>query len=668
MNSVPGTPSKTPSRGSSAAVSRPGTAGGGGARPQSALSTGTFLGTDTGVAGEPSDLTKAVLYVLECRRSVPREELAEAATAVAEAALGAAQEGGAPYPGFASPTRVASSSSSSSSSSSTPRPPTASSNPRPASARATLCSPIAATLGASGAGGGGANAAVEAVSALAQGNKTPWVAVYVGSTPRYRLCGLLPNGNYEFRVTALGRHAFSNPTKVLHVHLPPLAPFAPSAVRLGPRSCALRWYPGALCADKYEVQCKIVEALAPPGSGAMSTRRENDGSVFCGRNVNEAGLRGVVCAGEGLAMVMGSGGGGGGGTPHAKASAALLASKAARMWDEDVEVPQGIAKEREGGWAAVYTGKNTYAAVNGLLANTVYRFRVVAFSVSGTPSRPSHETQLVTLDSSAFSSLTPATAGRDFVVLCRPIAPPGPAPSATGNSYLLPTLPIAPRIAASGFGAMQDVVVGDTIVWTEDVWIDGSRPLDPYHPAPPREVEAACPTRRFLTSRTIAAVVIGDSSSKLSSGTGSSANVGGEMGPMPVGAMQHALRLTGKMPYLPRLTAKKAKPVEEGGRPQAIGGSMEEILRARTLTLCVEWCTLGFAPPGEDTTPSKHLRASHGPDAFAAAHPHLYQKTMGSNIIRMASDLASLDMFRMPWRDEEGRWSLLEELGASFEN
>ena len=624
---MPGTPSRTPSRASSAAVSRPGTgarSGGGGAPVRS------VLGASTGIAGAPEDLTAAVLYVLECRRSVPREEVAAAAAVVADVARGGGG-GGASAPSASpapSPRRPGSAVSS------------ATATPRPSSARATLASPIATAL----THARDAAAAVEEAAALCQHSFTPWAVVYMGSTPRYRLGGLLPNGHYQFRVTALGRHAFSSPCRALAVHLPPLAPFAPVAVRLGPRAAALRWYPGALGADKYEVQCKIVEALAPPGgcaSGGASARRENDGSVFCGRNVSEAALRAVLCSGEGLAVAAGGGGG-------------ASASARGAMWDEDCDIPGGLGREREGGWAALYTGMSTYTSVSGLLANTVYRFRVVAFSSAGMPSRPSHETQLVTLDSAAHAALAPASAAKDFTLLCRPVAEEGAPPQGA----------MAARVLACGAGAMQDIVVGDTIVWTEDVYIDGARALDPYHPAPPREVEASCASRRFLTSRTLAAVVLSDSASRLGAATGSSANVGGEAGPMPVGAMQAALTLVGKMPASPRLMGREARPVEEGGRGEAAAGSLQEALAARALGLQVVWCTVGLTA---GATPARHLRASHGADAFAAAHPELYVKGVGCNISRSAAELAALDVFRCPWRDEEGRWSLLEELGASFD-
>ena len=645
LNSAPGTPSRTPSRAGSAAPSRPSTAAPAPLR--------SVLGAATGIAGAAADLTAPVLYVLECRRSVPREEVAAAAAVVADVARG---EGGS------------SSSSSSAAPALSPRRPasarssaTASApSPRPSSARASLASPLAATLAASAhAASGDALAAVAEAASLCQHSFTPWAVVYMGSAPRFRLAGLLPNGHYHFRVTALGRHAFSSPCRALAVHLPPLAPFAPVAVRLGPRGAALRWYPGALGADKYELQCQIVEALAPPGgcaSGGASARRENDGSVFCGRNVSEAALRAVLCSGEGLAVAAG----GSGATRGATAA----------MWDEDCDIAGGLGREREGGWAALYTGTSTFTAVTGLLANTVYRLRVVAFSSAGMPSRPSHETQLVTLDSAAHQALAPASASRDFSLFCRPAAA---AASAGGDGEEeaggagAPPPPGAPamhaRVLAAGAGAMQDIVVGDTLVWTEDVYIDGARALDPYHPAPPREVEpgAPCATRRFLTSRTIAAVVLADSASRLGAASGSSANVGGEAGPMPVGAMQAALTLVGKMPASPRVMGRE----EGGGSGATASGSLEEALAARTLGLQVEWCTVSLAA---GATPARHLRASHGADALAAAHPELYLKGVGSNIQRSAAALAALDVFRVPWRDEEGRWSLMEELGASYDS
>ena len=60
------------------------------------------------------------------------------------------------------------------------------------------------------------------------------------------------------------------------------------------------------------------------------------------------------------------------------------------------------------------------------------------------------------------------------------------------------------------------------------------------------------------------------------------------------------------------------------------------------------------------------LRASHGPEAWAARYPELYSKPVGCNLSRTARELAGLDVFRAQWADEQGRWSLEEELACSF--
>jgi hypothetical protein len=65
----------------------------------------------------------------------------------------------------------------------------------------------------------------------------------------------------------------------------------------------------------------------------------------------------------------------------------------AARWEEDVSLPSNAHA-----WATVFTGSSTFAVIKGLFANTVYRVRVVAFSSAGSASRPSFETQVVTLD------------------------------------------------------------------------------------------------------------------------------------------------------------------------------------------------------------------------------------------------------------------------------
>jgi hypothetical protein len=588
VNSVPG----TPSRASSAIRSRPSTAGGGAAAA-------------TEDVAEAKALTAAVLYVVEARRSVSDEEVAAAAVTVA----GVASRGGSGRGGALS---------------------------RPQSARAALSASLAAALPTAGRDAG--DVATE-IAELSAGAFTPWTQVHVGAEPSFTLAGLLPNGHYQVRVTAVGRHAFSNPTRPLVVHLPPTRPFAPVVVRVAPRTAALRWYPGVGGADKFEVQAKICEALLPPGAAltmaGASTRRENDGTVFAGRNVAEAEER---RAATGVA-------------PHMRASSVHV--NTAPKWEEDANLPPGsdVAKERAAAWATLYTGMSTCTTITGLLANTVYRLRVVAYSSAGAPSVPSHETQLVTMDNEAYAPHTPASARNDFVVECGSSASvsgggEGKAPAGSPRSTASPRKPEAPAPA-------QDIVAGDTILWTEDVWIDGSRPVDPYHPAPPRMVSDAHPQRVLLCNRTIAATVIADSASKFTRGAGSSANVGGEHGPIPVGAMSTALKLVGKFPDQPRV-------MHAAGEGRAVA-SREEALAARELSLAVEWCTINLPQP--EVGP-KALRPAQGPAAYAAANPHLYTCTVGNIIKRKANDLAQYDTYRTMWEDEAGRWSSAEELAA----
>jgi len=604
VNSAPGTPARGTSRASSAASLRPSASG------------FPSLSRELGISCEDEDLKSAVVYVLECRRFVPSEEVTAAAAAVVDAT-----------------SRTASSNSTR---------PRSSSGSRPTSARSTLHTPISLALTA-----GGLKEAAEEAAALSTGSYTPWSVVYMGSTPRFRLRSLLPNAQYELRVTAIGRHAASNPTRPIRASLPPLAPFAPVMVRVAPRTATLRWYPQAMGADKYEVQVKLMEALAPPGQAGSSGRRENDGGIVCGRNFSELDMRALVTSGE------------------QRVSMGETAMGGRGLWAEDADIGGEMGKTREQAWATMYTGMHTFTTITGLLANTVYRVRVLAYSSAGTPSRPSHELQLVTIDNSKFSPITVASVVKDFVVQCKPVVDKESAPplSATTSVTLPPTLSLSPileKVSRADCATLQDLVVGDTIVWTEDVWINGKAPLDKFHPAPPKEVAwFPGPDCIHLTNRTIAAQILGDSASKLGQGTGNSANVGGELGPMPVGAMAKALTLVGKFP-------ENARTRKENAESDPTTGTLEDAVKGRVLTLQVEWCTLAPGFGSRDST-VKVLRASHGPHALAASAPELYMKPMGCNIHRTANELSKLDVFRTKWVDEAGRWGFAEELGASYD-
>ena len=83
--------------------------------------------------------------------------------------------------------------------------------------------------------------------------------------------------------------------------------------------------------------------------------------------------------------------------------------------------------------------------------------------------------------------------------------------------------------------------------------------------------------------------------------------------------------------------------------------------------LQVDWCTLSLSARDPSQRISARAAASGGAAEQAAQHPEHYMLPQGGIIWRKASDLAKLDLFRTQWEDEQGRWSLSEELAASYD-
>jgi hypothetical protein len=576
---------------------------------------------DADVVGSPGaiveSVTAAVVYVLECRRLLAREEV----TAVGQMTTGDGFDGAA----------------------------------------------TASSSGPAAAGAGGRRASMMGKTALnapatAPGlppipasslstSFTPWTVLYVGEATRFRVPNLLPNGEYQYRVCALGRHAFSTPSPVLSVVMPPLAPFAPVIIKSGARTATLRWYPGELSADKFEVQVKLLETLLPQGATVhgnttrLKAGASTAGKLYAGRNTSEATKRRLATS-RALAA-----------TGDLTAGNSL--SDEAEMWQED---PDGD------GWVTLYTGTSTFATLTGLFANSINRVRVIAYNAAGVPSRPSVETQLITPDAAAQEPLTVANAGRYFVVECGAADAAGGGMDGTGRSL--------------GPLAAQDIVVGDTILFTEDVFVDSGPDPDPYHPVARKEVHESHPRAQFLCSRTVAAVVLVDSASHLAAGSGASANVGTEGGPVYVGASAKAAAArnaaaapvqseetraimlgkgnagitkgfkAGNALVRPRTASSSSS--SHGGGSGSGGGieagaghgpaqSIGEAVASRTLSLQVEWCTVSVARAGTYVLPP------------------------GAIVKRKQADVAHLDIFRCMWEDEAGRWSLGEELRASYD-
>jgi len=477
-------------------------------------------------------------------------------------------------------------------------------------------------------------------SSAYQNQITPWTVVYMGPQTRFRVTDLLPNGDYQFRVTVVGRHAYSVPSATLYVILPPLAPFAPVIIKTYPRSAALRWYPGELSADKFEVQVKMLETLLPHGAtvhGKTDRLFAGSGKLYTGRNISEITKRRLATS-RALALA---------GTQNHHDE------EEQELWQEEPE---------SHGWTSLYSGSSTYSMITGLIGNAVYRVRVVAYNSAGVPSHPSVETQMVTVDTNSNEPLSVSNAGRYFVIECG--AANADIPSITDHG--VPPVGTLPA---------QDMVVGDVILFTEDVYVDASPDPDPYHPAQKKEVPESSPNAHFLCSRTIAATVIGDTSSHVTQGTGSSANVGSPDGPVPIGAAAKAFKaneaansvvqseetrkvMTGKTLTLSHGFKAGQRPPTAGRRtsvskedngngidtgnkpppPETINQAIEQ----RVLSLQVEWCTVSLARAGPYVVPH------------------------GAILKRKQSEMAHLDIYRCMWEDESGRWSLGEELRASY--
>jgi hypothetical protein len=473
---------------------------------------------------------------------------------------------------------------------------------------------------------------------------SPWTAVYVGPQLKFKAMDLLPNSEYQFRCTCVGRHAFSSASPSLMVFTPPISPFAPVPVLITPRSCAVRFYPGEQGADKFEVQIKVVETMLPAtavlhgdtdrliigaGGGVSTTRgagasaQQLGSRLYTGRNVSESHLRQVATSrADGFDAIV--------------PSAVEAEGEEVELWQED---PYGS------GWTTLFVGASTNATIAGLSGNTVYRCRVVAYNVSGVASRPSVESQFVTPDSSIHEKLTPSNAGRHFVVECGSFSP-----------------------SANSTATVQDIVAGDVILFTEDVFVDSAPDPDPYHPAARKEVAQSHPRAHFLCSRTIAATLLADSASRLTTGSGASANLGGPGGPTHVGMAAAAIAAhdvaTHKDADATSYISAKTGSVTKfaASRPSSVGSrrhslsiaetvgavkpseTISEAVTQRVLSLQIEWCTVSIARAGPYTLP------------------------LGAIVKRKQSDLAGLDVWRTMWADEAGRWSVSEELKASYDS
>jgi len=527
-----------------------------------------------------------------------------------------------------------------------------------------------------------------------------------------RLDDLCPNSTLRVRVTALTRQAASPPSAPLPVVTRPLAPFAPVPIATTCRSAALRWYAAEGGAASFRLQMRKV--------GSISQLRADSGSVAsrgtATRTAAEAALRHMPAI---TAAAPGPG-------------SSRRASTAA---------PQQLARSGSGGrsadggesWTTVYSGQHTYALIPGLAGGTVYRFRVVAVGPTGLCSPASAETQVLTprpaglgasVGSAAVSlgTFSADRASEQFPVQvpCLHLRRPMERVLATGrldvdavetaraDGVEAGCTPAGAAAASLTSGALcPDVVTGDTLVWTEEVWVSlpaATADALEFHYCSPGEggsvsghaqaalaaslIEAselhvsggaappAKPGQRavLLCRRTVAATV------QLDTATG--AAIAGSTGIQSPAAGTGTITTASDIAESVRLRGSELRPTDadydsdegEGagyeeareGRtgsdhlPPHLEAALERSLRRwgpdRRLTVSVEWSTVG---------PPLHLvRAYHEP--VAAAATARFRLLPGAMVRRHTTALAACGVFRAEWEDEGGRWGALEEAAASL--
>ena len=234
----------------------------------------------------------------------------------------------------------------------------------------------------------------------------------------------------------------------------------------------------------------------------------------------------------------------------------------------------------------------------------------------------------------------PATAAADFPIHLEPVLPTHLLPA--GGSGDLPP----PPPSAVGAG----LVLGDSVLWTEDVWVDAATlpgaggakaAKSASQPArPPQEVSPSHPRATLACSRTVAATVSLDSASRVTSAGGlavAGLAAGGD-GSTADATTAHA-----------RPAAGHAGAGHWGVAAHVTHAAAAAALASRELVLQVEWCAVEGGGGGSGTAwaelpRGKVVRRSGA--VFTAVHAGAH---------------------RAPWEDEAGRWTLLEELRASYD-
>lgn len=284
----------------------------------------------------------------------------------------------------------------------------------------------------------------------------------------------------------------------------------------------------------------------------------------------------------------------------------------------------GLDLKDEGGWFQVYLGQdNIYTCVT-LASETTYEVRVFAMNYQGTLSEPSPSLSFSTLARSDLSStLTPKNAAQSFTVECTGDICVGDTVLITERLYLRPTQAMAAR-------GVQSIAVTGSIHAIKGITNTGV--------ASSGKVTATAVTNKAATSRRGGAptqhdITVSSRSGLMEDGQAQQAFDGGVSITSVAGAFlgeRTIAALVTKDNYRSSRDAMVARNVSPNSNPKAFGGM-------RRLWLEVVW----------QKSSSEEVRK--------------YEAKPGEVIERLQSHLEEFEVFRVPWRQDNLRKSLVQE-------
>ena len=269
-------------------------------------------------------------------------------------------------------------------------------------------------------------------------------------------------------------------------------------------------------------------------------------------------------------------------------------------------------------WVVAASTASNFAVVSGLSPNSVYRLRVRGMNAGGVLSAPSMNTEVITQDNADFMPHTPRNAPLRFSV----------------------EVPLARLVGESPQDTLllADIVVGDSISWSEVVFDDGSVVVA----ASPEAAEAArhdglpvlpAPTLTSGTRR----------------GTGRLSTSWGRSRPQPVALRQAAAVVVGSALDAEAAASDVAARHTATGEGLGAVGALGAVLSTRTLSLEVLWCTVSGQRQSDDIA---------WRPGFLVTRPF---RSLNDALVRRHTTI-----LREPWEDEEGRWTLMEELAEAY--